>query len=116
MKKLMLVLAAAAFLAAPATAFAKCNCEPSPWAEKSTYSEKAVGKLEFGIKNFFAGWTEIIAEPIEAHREDRNVIKGVGEGLWNGLLDTVGGVLHIATFPITGLDVHLPEGGATIGE
>lgn len=116
MKKLMLILAAAAFLAAPATAFAKCNCEPSPWTEKTTYSDKAVGKLEFGIRNLFAGWTEIFTEPYEAQQAKTNIFSGIGEGIWNGLFDTVGGVLHLATFPVTGLDVHLPEGGTTVGE
>lgn len=115
MKKLMLALVAAAIFAAPMTAFAECACKPSPWASKTTYGEKAVGKLEFGIKNFFAGWTEIFTEPKEEHDAKGNVLAGIGRGLVYGLLDTAGGLLHIATFPVTGLDVHLPEGGTTVG-
>ena len=116
MKKLMLALVAAAVLAAPVSAFAgDCACKPSEWTTKTTYKDKAVGKLEFGIKNFFGGWTEIFTEPKEAHDAKGNVLEGVGKGIVHGLVDTVGGILHIATFPITGLDVKLPEGGTTIG-
>ena len=111
MKKLMLALLAVGVLATPTMAFA----EPSPWTTKTTYTDKAVGKLEFGFKNIFAGWTEILTEPKEAYDAKTNVFRGVGEGLWNGLADTVGGILHLATFPITQLDVPLPEGGTTIG-
>ena len=115
MKKLILALLAVAVLAAPTMAFAECNCKASPWTTKTTYKDKSVGKLEFGIKNFFGGWTEIFTEPKEAHDAKTNVWRGVGEGLWNAVADTIGGILHIATFPITGLDVPLPEGGTTIG-
>ena len=86
---------------------------PSPWTEKTTSAEKTKGKLDFGFKNFFGGWTEIFTEPREACKAKECVIKGIGRGLWNSVADTVGGVLHIATFPIP-LDVPLPEGGVNL--
>ena len=120
MKKLLLVLLALTFLAMPGAAFANCEkCDlafkASPWTQKTTWGEKAVGKLDFGIKNVFAGWTEIFTEPKEAHDAKTCVIKGFFHGVANAGLDTVGGILHIATFPITQLDVPLPEGGVSIG-
>lgn len=115
MKKLMLALLAVALLAAPTMAFAECNCKASPWTAKTTYKDKALGKLDFGFRNFFGGWTEIFTEPYEANKAKTNIFEGVGKGLWYGIADEIGGVLHIATFPITQLDVPLPEGGTTLG-
>ena len=119
MKKLLLVLLAVALLT-PTAAFAtceKCSLEfkPSPWTEKTTWSDKAVNKLQFGIKNVFAGWTEIFTEPKEAQDNKICPIQGFFRGVVNAGLDTVGGILHIATFPITQLDVKLPEGGTSVG-
>ncbi len=123
MKKVLLVLLALAVIA-PTAAFAggdgKCSSccldfKASPWTTGTTWSEKAVGKLQFGIKNLFAGWTEIFTEPKEAIDNKTCVIQGFFRGCFNALIDEVGGVLHTATFPITGLDVPLPEGGTSVG-
>ena len=83
----------------------------SPWTAEVGWGTRAVGKLGFGIKNLLLGWTELFTEPKEASAEGRNVFGGLGRGLVNGLADTVGGAVHIVTFPITGLDAPLPEGG-----
>ena len=85
----------------------------SPWTTKATNSEKARAKFEFGLKNMFLGWTEILTEPYEA--KGSNVVAGIGEGLFNGIIDTVGGVLHFVTFPCPHIDVPLPEGGTDFG-
>ena len=126
MKKLLFSLLAVMVLTAP-TAFAGdgpdgTNCsscslgfKASPWTTETTWKGQALGKLEFGFKNFFAGWTEIFTEPVEACKAKSCVIKGFGRGVFNAILDEVGGLLHIATFPITQLDVPLPEGGVTVG-
>ena len=83
----------------------------SPWTQETTYGAKLRGKLDFGFKNAFAGWTEIYTEPKEFHDQGKCAIKGFGTGLVNAVADTLGGILHIATFPITNLDVPLPENG-----
>ncbi len=116
MKKLVLVLAVLAVMLAPQAAYAGCSCEPSPWTTKTTWSEKAVGKLEFGFKNAFFGWTELFTEPHKAYTEKTNIFSGIGKGILYGVVDEIGGILHIGTFPITQLDVKLPEGGVHIGD
>lgn len=124
MKKLLFVLLALAVLAAPGVAFAgdgshcgKCSLDfkASPWTSKATWGEQAVGKLEFGIKNIFTGWTEVFTEPMDAYKNHTCVVKGFFHGVANAVLDTAGGVLHLATFPITQLDVPLPQGGSSLG-
>lgn len=94
---------------APAMAFAG-----SPWTEKATYNEKAVGKLEFGMKNLLGGWTEILTEPVAAIDAKEGVAKiavAVGRGFVNAAIYMTGGALHLATFPITSLDVPIPNNG-----
>jgi len=83
---------------------------PSPWASGATYGEQAWGKLGFGLKNLLLGWTELITEPFE----QKNVL-GIGQGLGNAVMDTVGGLLHTATAPVTSVDVPLPESGVNFG-
>ena len=106
MKKISLVLFLLAVLLIPSLAFAA-----SPWTEKTTWKEKAVGKLDFGFKNALGGWTELFRKPYHAYNDKTNIFEGIGRGLWYGAADEVGGALHIATFPITQLDVPLPENG-----
>ncbi|MDP3921020.1 MAG: hypothetical protein Q8R76_09495 [Candidatus Omnitrophota bacterium] len=102
--RMLVVLVAIAVL--PAVAFAG-----SPWTMESSYGDKAMGKLEFGIKNALGGWTEILTEPKATLDADENVLVGIGQGIWNAAFYTVGGLLHIVTFPITSLDVPLPQNG-----
>ena len=83
----------------------------SPWTAEVGWGSRAVGKLGFGVKNLLLGWTELFTEPKQASAEGRNVLGGLGKGLVNGLMDTIGGAVHIVTFPITGLDAALPQGG-----
>ena len=92
----------------------KKDYTPSEWTEQVGYMDRAKCKLAFGGKNALLGWTELYREPREAAREDTSVMKGIGRGVVNMLGDTVGGVLHVATFPVTALDVILPEGGTDV--
>jgi len=83
----------------------------SPWAHERGWANQARGKFVFGLKNTLLGWTELFTEPYEAAKSGRNVAGGVGRGLWNGVMDTAWGAAHLVTFPITQIDLPLPEGG-----
>jgi len=85
----------------------------SPWTSGESYSDKVKGKLEFGLKNFLGGWTEIITRPAEAKKNGNCSLKGLGVGIMNAVVYTVGGVIHTATFPIP-LDVPLPNNGVSL--
>ena len=86
----------------------------SPWTHEAGYTNQMVGKLGFGIKNLLLGWTELFTEPKDALSAGTNFFVGVGKGLMNGLGQEVGGALHLVTFPITAIDVALPEGGTQL--
>ena len=98
-----------ALMAAPGIASAA-----SPWASGATYSDKAVGKLTYGLKNTLLGWTSLFRTPMKASQSGENVFVGIGKGVWNGVGQTVGGALHAVTFPIPQIDVPLPEGGTDL--
>ncbi len=87
---------------------------PSPWTAEGTYMDQAKGKLVYGGKNALLGWMELYNEPRDAVQEDSGFLRGMGHGFVNMLGDTVGGAIHLGTFPITALDVPLPEGGTDI--
>lgn len=111
MKKLSLLLVIALlFSAVPNTAWAA-----SPWTEGKTYQEKMFGKLDFGIKNVVLGPMHLISDPLHGISKEGALggFRGLGEGLYHGLTYTVGGALHLLTFPITNLDVPLPDNGVT---
>lgn len=108
MRKFVLVVLAAAVLvsfAAPAFA-AFDNFKTSPWTKETTYIDKSINKLGFGLTNLTIGWTAI---PYEMHKNS-NLYTGFFKGIWRTVTNTVGGVLHTATFPIP-LDIPLPDGG-----
>ena len=112
MKKIaMVVLVIFAFGCVPSAGWAA-----SPWTHKATYQDKMVGKLGFGLKNLLLGWTELIKEPIhhfqkaEHNRLGHGMI-GLGEGLVNAIDETIGGAVHLVTFPVVSLDVPLPHDG-----
>ena len=114
MRKLsVLLLVLFALTLVPAAGWA---CSDSPWKAKATEHEKRLGKLDFGFKNLMFGWTEVITEPIHHFRDAKenklgSGLRGLGVGLYHGVADTLGGALHILTFPLTRVDVRLPEGG-----
>ncbi len=87
---------------------------PSEWTAEEGYLAQAGQKFVFGSKNGLLGWLELYNEPREAARQDTGLLRGMGKGLVNMFGDTVGGALHITTFPITMVDVALPEGGTDL--
>ena len=86
----------------------------SSWASGATYSDKAVGKLKFGLRNVLAGWTELFRDPIEAGKSGENVLVGIGRGVWDAVGQTVGGAAHTVTFFIPQIDIPLPKGGTDL--
>ena len=86
----------------------------SPWTEQKTYKDKAFYKLDFGIKNLFGGWTEIVTQPWNHHANPGETAESIARGIYNAVVYTVGGALHIVTFPITNLDVPLPNNGVSM--
>jgi hypothetical protein len=108
---MVFVVLAVALLAAPMSASAA-----SPWADGATWGEKATGKLKYGLTNTLLGWTSLFRTPSEEMQAGENFFVGVGHGLWNGVGQTVGGILHLVTFPLTTIDIPLPQGGTDILE
>ncbi len=96
-------------VALPSTVFAQ-----SDWTGEMGWASQAKGKLCYGLKNVLLGWTELFTEPAEAINEGGNFFLGIGEGVVNAVGQTVGGVLHAVTFPITAIDIPLPEGGTQL--
>ncbi len=86
----------------------------SPWTHEMGYSNRAVSKLGFGVKNLLLGWTNLFIEPKKASESGGNVFAGFGMGLKDAVENTLGGVVHIVTFPITGIDAPLPGGGTQL--
>ena len=85
----------------------------SPWTQETTYGGKVRGKLDFGFKNTLAGWTELVTESRDAYNNKTNIFTGIGRGIVNSAAYTAGGILHLATFPLTNLDVPLPDNGVS---
>jgi hypothetical protein len=80
--------------------------ESSDWTQEPTYLGKTSQKLGFGFLNLTAGWTAFFYEPFK----DQNFFVGLAKGVGYTFTNTVGGVLHAATFPIP-VDIPLPNGG-----
>ncbi len=83
----------------------------SPWTHELGYSNQAVAKLGFGVKNLLLGWTDLFREPYDASQSGKNVAAGIGKGLMDTLGNELGGALHTITFPFPQIDVPLPDGG-----
>ena len=86
----------------------------SPWTSEVGWGKRATAKLGFGVKNLLLGWTDLFVEPKEASEGGGNVLTGIGVGVKDALENTLGGAVHIVTFPITCLDAPLPEGGTQL--
>ena len=100
----ILMIAQAAF-AAPMNEF-----PASEWTTRDGYVAKTVGKLGFGVVNLAGGWTALGTEPFE-EPESNPVVTGL-RTLARVVTNTVGGALHVVTFPAP-FDIPLPGGGAT---
>jgi len=75
--------------------------------------------LFFGLKNVLLGWTEPFTEAYKAAGQSKRgrVVQGaIGfcEGIGNGVIDTIGGAQHVLTFPLTRVDIPLPENGVQL--
>ena len=80
----------------------------SPWKEQGgSYGDMTKSKLDFGIRNLLGGWTELLTQPV---KQD-NIGTGLGKGLYNATMFTIGGLLHTVTFPATMIDIPLPDNG-----
>ena len=87
----------------------------SPWTEVENYGDKTISKLGYGLRNAALGWTKIFQRSQEAAKsKDRFLVEGFAEGVVESLGRTVGGLLHVATFPLTSLDIPLPEDGVKL--
>ena len=83
----------------------------SPWTSEVGYGKRAMGKLGFGVKNLLLGWTDLFTETKKATDGGENFFVGLGHGLKDAVENELGGVVHLVTFPITGIDAPLPDGG-----
>jgi hypothetical protein len=112
-KKLAICLLVVCVMMSASAAYA---FEGSSWTKAGSKSEQSRAKMEFGLKNMFLGWTELIQEPYQAYKgtSGENVFVGLFDGVFNAVLDTAGGILHFATFPCNKIDIPLPEGGTDI--
>ena len=86
----------------------------SPWTSEVGYTNRAVGKLGFGVTNLLLGWTELYTDTKKSVDAGDNFFLGLGKGLKTAVEDELGGVVHLVTFPITCLDAPLPGGGTQI--
>ena len=97
MKKAICLVIVLAIMLSPAMAFAGHN-----------FSHKANDRLMFGLKNVAFGWTDLFVEPPQHER----FMLGMGKGLSDTVLNTVGGAMHVGTFLVPQMDLpDLPEGG-----
>ena len=80
------------------------------WKQEQGWLNQSTSKFAYGAKNALFGWTELITEPYEAAMDPkRNVVEGLGKGLWNGIGKTVGGAVDLVTFPMPELSVPMPQ-------
>ena len=86
----------------------------SPWTKEVGYSNRAVAKLGFGVKNLLLGWTDLFTETKKATDGGENFFMGLGHGLKDAVENELGGAVHLVTFPITSIDAPLPDGGTQI--
>ncbi len=108
MKKVLAILILMTVVLSPAMGFAA-----SPWTEEATYGDRISGKLQFGLTNTLLGWVDLFAEPNNAVNKGENVWAGLGKGLVDTVVNTVGGAFQLVTFPIP-VDLPLPENGVNI--
>ena len=109
MKKIIPLFLLLAFLSFPKSSLAAFDTyKASSWTEKDTVSDRVTGKLGFGLLNLTAGWTAIPFE-VDQHKST-NIYTGICKGIYRTFTNTIGGVLHTATFPFP-FDIPLPDGG-----
>ena len=113
MKKIaVLLILLVAITSVPAVSWAA-----SAWTQETTYQGKMLGKLKFGLKNALGGWTALFNEPVKHYKDHKgagHVIEGIASGFSRAIVYSVGGLLHVGTFPVTNLDVPLLDGGVEL--
>ena len=95
-----------AMILIPCSAFAR-----SPWTTVQDYGDQAVSKLGFGLRNILIGWQDIPVETYRSLEKGELVFIGLAKGTVKTLGRAVGGAAHVLTFPVTSVDVPLPENG-----
>lgn len=106
MKKISLIALLILIAGAPSLA-------ASPWAENLTYGSRVRGKLGYGLKNFFLGWTAMFIEPYQP--KYGKPWEGFCVGIAQTVFYSTNGLIHLATFPIPvdfpdmGRGIHIPE-------
>lgn len=81
---------------------------PSEWTNRKGYLSKTTGKLGFGLLNVVGGWTAISTEYYQ--QPEDNPAAAFIRSIARTVTNTVGGALHVATFPVP-VDIRLPGGG-----
>ncbi len=102
MKKTLGLAFVLSLLLIPATAFAA-----------DTYADSVSHKLQNGLTNTLLGWTKLVSVPLDYQQQKKNPWAGVGKGLVDGLMSTVGGAFNLVTFPIPG-EMSIPDGGVNL--
>ena len=82
----------------------------SPWLAEKKYDQKIAHKFSYGLTNIFFGWTEIFYEPLKAAKREENALIGTGKGILHAVGITLGGALHLLTFPVP-IDIPLFHDG-----
>lgn len=95
-----------------ASAPAVCSAA-SPWTKESGYWQKIEAKAYFGMSNLFLGWLDMFSEAENASSDNQNAFAAFGKGLLHFPVLTVGGLLHVITFPIPQLDIPLIHDGVS---
>lgn len=103
MKKFLGFLIVLSVVLAPASAF----------AQEGSYADTVSAKLQGGLTNTLLGWSKIVSVPYDYQQAKKNPWAGVGKGLVDGLVCTVGGAFNLVTFPIPG-EFTLPDGGVSL--
>ena len=101
---LMLTLFLALVFLCPSRAHAAFRA--SAWTRQKTYGAKMIGKLGFGLLNFFTGWDALFLEP----SHEGKFFKGLAQGIFYTIAYEAGGAIHAVTFFIP-VDLPLPQGG-----
>lgn len=84
------------------------------------YGQRCDEKINLGVPNLLMGWTTLITEPADHYRKKESrwkdtmdLLPFLGKGLLLFPIDTLGGALNVATFPIPG-KIPLPKNGVNI--
>ena len=89
---------------------------PSPWMTEYDPTNRAMKKFGYGLSNTLFGWLDLFLEPLEAVSDGHGLWRGLGYGVKDAVQNEFGGMGHLLTFPITRLDLTIPEDGIDVTE